>query len=109
MSMDANSSEQKLNLAVIVEIARSLARPEAIAQAVCAHAVAGLGLASASISLVSGDSDDPRLDSVAAVGQLSSFVREMSTPLEALEMFSRDDATKLVIHDAAGVHELPVA
>lgn len=84
MTMEAKPSEQRLNLAVIVEIARTVVRTEAIAQAICAHALAGLGLASASISLVSGDADEPRLDSVAAVGQLSSFVREMSTPLEAL-------------------------
>ncbi len=84
MTMDAKPSEQRLNLAVIVEIARTVVRTEAIAQAICAHALAGLGLASASISLVSGETDEPRLDSVAAVGQLSSFVREMSTPLEAL-------------------------
>lgn len=29
-------------------------------------------------------------------------------PLEALELFEKGDATKLLIHDAAGAHELPV-
>lgn len=30
------------------------------------------------------------------------------TPLQALEMFEKGDATKLLIHDAAGTHELAV-
>ena len=30
------------------------------------------------------------------------------TPLHALEMFDKGDATQLVIHDAAGTHEVPV-
>jgi hypothetical protein len=29
-------------------------------------------------------------------------------PLPALELFEKGDATKLVVHDAAGTHELPV-
>ena len=41
--------------------------------------------------------------------------REMSAhppgepPLQARELFEKGDATKLVIHDAAGTHELPVS
>lgn len=30
------------------------------------------------------------------------------TPIQALEMFEKGDATMLVIHDAAGTHQLPV-
>ena len=79
----------RLNLAVIVEIARTVERREALAQAICAHAMAGLGLAGASISLVRRDSGEPRLDSIAAVGQLSSFMLDMSMPLEKLTDASR--------------------
>jgi hypothetical protein len=32
-----------------------------------------------------------------------------ASPLQARELFEKADATKLVIHDAAGTHELPVS
>ncbi len=79
--MSDTPRESKLNLAVLVEISRTVERRDALAQAVCAHAVAGLGLAGASISIVSHDADEPSLDSIAAVGQLSTFMLDMSTPL----------------------------
>ncbi len=87
--MDTTHSESRLNLAVLVEIARTLVRREAVAQAICAHAVAGLGLAGASISLITHDGVEPRLESIAAVGQHSSFIREMSLPLDNLTDASR--------------------
>ncbi len=87
--MDTTHSESRLNLAVLVEIARTLVRREAVAQAICAHAVAGLGLAGASISLITQSTGGPRLESVAAVGQHSSFIREMSLPLDNLTDASR--------------------
>jgi hypothetical protein len=31
------------------------------------------------------------------------------TPLQARELFEKGDATNLVVHDAAGRHELPVS
>jgi hypothetical protein len=31
------------------------------------------------------------------------------SPLQAREIFEKGDATKLVIHDAAGIHDLPVS
>jgi hypothetical protein len=82
--MDAAPTESRLNLAELIEGVRVLNSLDDVAQAVCAHAVANLGLASASMSLVSEDPDDPRLDTVAAIGQLSPFVPEMSAPMEEL-------------------------
>jgi hypothetical protein len=87
--MDNAPRTSRLNLAVLVEIARTVERREALAQAICAHAVAGLGLAGASISIVRRDTGAPRLDSIAAVGQLSSFMVDMSTPLDKLTDASR--------------------
>jgi len=72
----------RLNLAVLVEIARTVERRDALAHAICAHAVAGLGLAGASISIVNHDAGEARLDSIAAVGQLSSFMADLSMPLD---------------------------
>jgi len=78
----ARTSEQ--NLAKLVEIARTLDGRDALAQAICAHVVEALGLSGASISIVVHDTGEARLDSIAAVGQLSSFMLDLSTPLQEL-------------------------
>ena len=80
--MNNTSSESKLDLAALVEIARTIEPREAVAEAICAHAIEALDLAGASISLVSHDTGEPHLESMAAVGQLSQFIRDMSTPMD---------------------------
>lgn len=99
--------EARLNLAVLVEIARTVERRDAVAQAICAHAVAGLGLAGASISLVRRDEGEPRLDSIAAVGQLSSFMLDMSMPLDKLTDASRTalGGEAIFVGNPHGMHE----
>ena len=87
--MDTALTQLRLNLTELVKIARTLEHREAIAAAICAHAVTGLGLAGASINLVTRNAGDPRLESIAAVGQHSSFIREMSMPLDNLTDASR--------------------
>ncbi len=88
--MDAATNiESRLNLEALVEISRTLVYREDLAQAICAHACAELGLAGASISLIARDAGEPRLESIAAVGQHSSFIREMSMPLDNLTDASR--------------------
>ena len=87
--MDTTHIQSGLNLEVLVEISRTLVYREALAQAICAHACAELGLAGASISLIARDAAEPRLESIAAVGQHSSFIREMSLPLDNLTDASR--------------------
>ena len=88
-AMENAPRESRLNLAVIVEIARTVERREALAQSNLRSRGRRLGLAGASISLVRHDGGEARLDSIAAVGQLSSFMLEMSAPLDKLTDASR--------------------
>jgi hypothetical protein len=90
--MDIGARDSALSIATLVEIARTVEGQEALAEAICAHAVAALGLAGASIGLVRGDEGKRHLESIAAVGQLSPFIRDMSTPLG-----TATDATKTAL------------
>lgn len=82
--MEETRHESQVDLAALVELARTIEGRDELAQAICALAVADLGLSGASISVVSDSSGQPRLDSIAAVGQLSSFTLDISTPLDRL-------------------------
>ena len=88
-TMDTTHTGSNLNLEVLVEISRGLGSREDLAQAICAHACEELGLAGASISLIARNAAEPLLESIAAVGQHSSFIREMSLPLDNLTDASR--------------------
>lgn len=87
--MDELTVAPKLDIARLVEIARTIERREAAAEAICDHAIAELGLAGASISLVNRDTPEPCLESIAAVGQHSPFIRDMSAPLDKLTHASK--------------------
>ncbi|MDR3685544.1 MAG: SpoIIE family protein phosphatase [Coriobacteriia bacterium] len=79
--MDTGARDSRHNVAVLVEIARTVGGQQAAAEAICAHAVAGLGLTGASIGVVRNGARERHLESIAAAGQLSQFIRDMSTPL----------------------------
>jgi len=79
--MDTGARDSRRNIAVLVEIARTAGSQQAAAEAICAHAVDGLGLAGASVGIVRNGTRERHLESVAAAGQLSQFIRDMSTPL----------------------------
>lgn len=105
--MEDTPQEPGLDLAALVELARTLEGRDELAQAICALAVAELGLSGASISVVRDSSGEPRLDSIAAVGQLSSFMLDLSTPLDKLTDATRTalDGEPLFVGNPHGIPE----
>ena len=103
--MEETRTESHVDLAALVELAHTIEGTDELAQAICALAVANLGLSGASISIVSDSSDQARLDSIAAVGQLSSFTLDLSTPLDSLTDATRTalDGEPLFVGNPHGV------
>lgn len=103
--MEETPTEFHVDLAALVELARTIQGTGDLAQAICALAVANLGLSGASISIVTGSQDQARLDSIAAVGQLSSFTLDLSTPLNGLTDAARTalDGKPLFVGNPHGI------